>query len=216
MKLELRKKIRTASPEFKILFRRVIEIKRNILNFNNDPKESLILANQDLLRGFKLLVHAEIEDYLEIRATQLLNAVREDWTTRRQINNILLRTMAYNRSNYGGRESHDVPEDRVQFLINQLEISIKKNNGITDEDVSKLFYPLGICIRQNHNVLAINLDNYGKSRGKHAHSGRHSLQVKIIKPNEVKSVRDLLEGLLDLDIEISNKLSSIHMYSIPI
>lgn len=68
---------------YKNLKKRILTLKKQFLNFQ--PSDSILPENQDQLRAFKLLVHAEIESYIENSVQEVLNKCINEWETKKEL-----------------------------------------------------------------------------------------------------------------------------------
>jgi hypothetical protein len=158
------------------------------------------IPDLDKLAAFRLLVHAEFEEFIETKAK---NALREkiqkiksnDFKTREHpeifaISNIL---------SFQLPTEH--PFDKAKFissiesLIRAAEKIISDNNGIKESSFQKLSIFCGKMIDEIDEVLATSLSSYGKSRGDVAHKSARRVTTLLAPSIEAKSATDIVEGL---------------------
>jgi hypothetical protein len=86
-------------------------------------------------------------------------------------------------------------------LFNSYYERIKDNNGIKEQNVLKLFAPLGMPTAALGLTLLQNLESFGERRGSHAHhSAAHQNVISVLDPEtEWNAVCALLQDLTALD-----------------
>lgn len=183
----------------------------------NLPKENYSEQEQDLARGYRLLVHAEIEAYLEdISKETITNAIRlwknsrspskqlisfiscyhSSWSAADNLANEEIIQIAKSRIN--AKESVDKVIDLAQ---KQFTTKLKNNHGIKEENLHLLIVPTGIDISELDATWVTNLDNFGGLRGAIAHNRKRT--TDSINPNdELTNVLQIVNGLKDLDEKI--------------
>lgn len=150
----------------------------------------------DNLAAFRLLAHAEFEEYLETKARDGLHdievAFRRGQNTVRQNLNVLV--IAISLSRQLRFELPDWSTD-VTELLRAAREWIAKNNGIKDASFTMLSVFSGKMPDEVDGALSASLSTYGSSRGDVAH--RSATRVATIQaPSvEAKAVDDLVDGL---------------------
>lgn len=150
----------------------------------------------DNLAAFRLLAHAEFEDYLETKArdglVEIELAFRGGQNTVRQNLNVLVIAMSLSRPLRF--ELHDWSTE-VNELIRAAREWIGKNNGIKDASFTMLSVFSGKMPDEVDGALSASLSTYGSSRGDVAH--RSATRVATIQaPSvEAQAVEDLVKGL---------------------
>ena len=164
-----------------------------------------------------MLVHAEIESYLEDVARDAVIQAIKAWKSNRKPSTILLAFLASYHSGWNTNESRE-DEDilrlaksrtRVKDSINeaidiaqkQYITSIKNNHGVKEVNFKRLVIPLGIDIDQLDGTWLTNLDSFGASRGETAHQTKRTTG-QINPKDELNTVKSLLQGLQTLDEKI--------------
>jgi hypothetical protein len=153
----------------------------------------------DRLAAFRLLVHAEIEDFLELKAKENLNAVNASitasgcnlWATTDVfvISTILGRSLTVSR-----------PFDRAKFLsdiqacVRAALDEVANNNGIKSESFFLLAALAGKPMDEIPTV-AVSLTSYGKTRGDVAHKSVTRVSTILAPSAEAKEAQDLIEAL---------------------
>jgi hypothetical protein len=165
--------------------RRLIQLQSRISFLENNilPKER-ILGNytkkeNDLIRSYVLLVHAEIEAYFEDRAKEKANYALVKWVSFRKKSSCLKSILAFagNDISYEGIKKSD--SNNIEFRINKAVTHfinlINKNNGVKQNNILNIIIPLGIELYEIDNTWLSVMDTFGSIRGNIAHS---SLRVQ--------------------------------------
>ena len=63
-----------SSPRYKLLSRRINELRRHLLPAKFDPTGTYSPRVHERCRAFRLLVHAEFEAFIEDRVSEVVNA----------------------------------------------------------------------------------------------------------------------------------------------
>ncbi|MFO7578984.1 MAG: HEPN domain-containing protein [Nitrosomonas halophila] len=171
----------------------------------------------DRTRGYRVLVHAEIESYLEDIAREAVTLAIQEWKSNRKPSTILLAFLAAYHSGWNTndeRENEDIvrlakARSRVKDSINeaidvaqkQYITSVRDNHGVKEKNFKRLIIPLGIEIDELDGTWLTNLDNFGASRGDTAHKTKRATG-QINPEDEYKTVKRLVKGLKELDEKI--------------
>lgn len=146
----------------------------------------------DLTRSFILLVHAEIENYLEDKVDEKIDIAFHQWKTTRKKSNILNSIIAFcnydlNNSNNGKHSKHDKEnlEYRLNLYVKKYKSIIFGNHGIKKENILSLLLPIGIEKNDIDDTWLETMENFGSDRGKIAHK-KISLQ-SFIDPETIKN-----------------------------
>lgn len=78
---------------------------------------------------------------------------------------------------------------------------LDSNNGIREDNLKKMFFPLGVDFKALDPLWMTNLDMFGQDRGEVAHHSIGAIQT-IDPESEEKKVLGLVAGLHDLDSQI--------------
>lgn len=127
----------------------------------------------DAIAAFRLLVHAEIEEWLERYASDEIASLKAITTTtptlRQSSRFIYLATL------FEIMVTFELPFDRAKFekqmnlVLDRATEFVKNNNGIKAGSFCKLAMICGACIDEVDVTLVEALNSYGKARGAVAH-----------------------------------------------
>lgn len=187
------------SREYKYLQRRIIQIKKN---FKFQQSINGITSLQaDRLRGLRLLCHAEFEDYFESIALHLLCTAERKWTQRKVANyNLAALFMWHERI-----EKNGTYETKAEMIIADFRKVIKGNHGIKEDNIKKLFLPLGYKTDEFDATFISTLSSFGMLRGETAHTSANKTQQPLDQSTELNRIDNLLESIMDFEEVIFSK-----------
>ncbi len=207
------------SRRFRDLKSRVRELRNHLLPRTFSPTGDYTDRQMDRARGFRLLVHAEIESYLEdVSRDTVTDAIRRwkgegissrslvsflasyhsSWSVSDTISNDEIMQIAKSRKNI--KESVEKIIDLAQTQFIQR---IQNNHGIIEDNFYGLIVPTGVDISKLDQTWIASLSSFGSLRGKVAHQSK--MVVGTINPeDELKTVNDLIKGIEALDKCISS------------
>ncbi|MTB49799.1 hypothetical protein E1J53_0002400 [Lewinella sp. W8] len=165
---------------------------------------------QDMIRSYVLLVHAEIESFFEERAKSKVESEFIKWKNKRKRSNTLLNLVAFLGAEIDWSKKKRTDKDQIQFRLNVLVTHfqngvVQKNNGIKPDNLFKLLLPTGLEVADFDPTWLIEMENFGKDRGTIAHQPL-SVQNTIDKVTEVDRIKNrILPEIAILDRLLSNK-----------
>lgn len=153
-------------------------------------------ADLDKLAAFRLLVHAEFEEYLESKAKEGIEAIQTAFrggvTTVRA--NVPILVVAATLGKTLRFDPAFWATDVAQTIREALDW-IVDNNGIKEASFTKLSIFSGKMPDEVDTGLAASLTSYGKSRGDVAHRSVSRVRTLLAPSAEAKAVETLLNGL---------------------
>lgn len=199
-----------ASTRFIILNRRLSELERHYIR-KIDPANFSTNRNQDLLRGYRCLVHAEFEAFLEERAKEAVLRALMQWERRQKPSKVITSLLAFSEQRLNcisnciknnDQKNLDLT-DRIKIFVSTYINYLVHNHGIKEENVLNILLPIGVSRNEIDSTWLNTINSYGEERGKVAHSSGNVL--KTIDPGTEKTTIDLLKnGIIDLDKVISS------------
>lgn len=202
------------SEHYRLLIDRCNKLGKALLPRNYSPTGNYKESTYERVRGFKLLVHAELEYYFEELVKAMMENAKTKWYNNGEATKTLVALVAYCDTQF-----HAIP-DKVndQHAKEDLEFRIKKafqtqyeyiqakNHGIKENNTIALFLPVGVDINDLDNNLLIALDNMGSERGQIAHKTRAK---QCPSPSDaITSVVHILEMVGSFDTDIFNEYLS--------
>jgi hypothetical protein len=200
-----------ATARFRELERRLKKLRARFLPKKFSPIGDYSDKELDHARGYRLLVHAEIEAYLEERAQDIANTSVSVFRTNRRPRHVLMSLLSFHlvqdqlssdklRDIFGRSARYsDEALSAAQTAYNRV---LAMNNGIKEKNVLQILLPLGIQCARIDSAWLSTLDTFGINRGEVAHKSIKAHQL-INPEDELKTTQILLKGLKELDEELS-------------
>jgi RiboL-PSP-HEPN len=196
-----------ASARFQILSRRVQQLRRRFIPKAFSPTGSYSERQRDHARAYRLLVHAEIEAYLEDRAREIALRAVQSFKANGRAKSIILNLVSFHSKHrpinamklkeiYSGKVNHVA--EAIDSAMLSYTHTITNNHGIKQEDVLRLLLPLGFRLADLDSGLLATLDSFGANRGKVAHTSIKAQQL-IDPKTETDTVDQMINGLITVD-----------------
>lgn len=195
------------SRRLRQLISRITFLENNIL-----PEERIdgnyTRKEQDLTKSFILLVHAEIEAFIEDRAKEKMNQALLNWNSTRRKSNCLKSVLAFSGNELNFNE--DSNSKNIQYRINKtvahyMSSVVDKNHGVKEKNILKILLPLGIEINEIDQTWLGIMESFGSTRGNIAHN---SLQVqnRVDRTTELNRVKTQIIPELEVIDDLIRKL----------
>ena len=196
------------SQEFRTMRTRIRQLRNHFLPKRFDPTGSYSERQIDRARAFRLLVHAEIESYLELISFKTANKAYDAWQAQGIVTVPLISMLAYTETALG-----KVPEIKPDTAKTDLQTRIEKsrnsltsysqarNNGIRERDILRLLLPVGIREADLDSIWLSTIDSFGKDRGETAHQSNRVSNPPDPK-NEFDKVEQIVKGLTGIDSKL--------------
>lgn len=186
------------SLRYNSLVARITQLENHLLPAI-DPELNYSDKDRDLTRAFCLLCHAELEAYLEDITKEVVNRAFTKWNADKEIISPIIFHLAYNFRQENGKPK-EAPYSMVVKSYNNLIDTIKKNNGIKENNLIGFFKPIGYEIDP---TLQSTLNDYGKTRGDIAHTSFNT-QQPLDPATEKSNIRQILNELANFDNELND------------
>lgn len=205
------------SDRFKELSSRVGELRKHMLPRKFSPTGNYNDRELDRARGYRLLVHAEFESYLEDISKDVVTKAISKWKNDKTPSTILIAFLALYHSSWNvndevtnneiieiakSRKNKDSVEKIIDLAQSQFSQKVRDIHGIKEKNFKTLILPTGIDLCDIDGTWLTNLDNFGKLRGEVAHNTKRATG-QINPQDEHNRVKLLLIGLEQLDRQIS-------------
>ena len=160
-----------------------------------------------LTEAYILLVHAEIESYIETVCHDLIKHVAKQWADESKTSPTLFCLLASYHHSWVEQEGEpkkakDIKE-AIQLATSQYSHIIKSNHGIKRNDLKKIIIPTGVDYANLDDSWINNMDAFGSDRGKIAHTSHKSRINSSVSPQDsLNKSNSLLEGIKKFDQEI--------------
>lgn len=91
------------------------------------------------------------------------------------------------------------------MIIADFRKEINSNHGIKEENIRKLFGPLGYKIDEFDVSFISTLSSFGTLRGEMAHTSANKTQQPLDQNTELTRINDLLVGIEAFEIVLNSK-----------
>lgn len=204
------------STRYKELCARATELRKHLLPRKFSPTGNYTDIQLDRTRGYRMLVHAEIESYLEDIVKETVTDCIRNWKSNRKPSSLLIAFLASYHSSWSvndetsneeiiqiakSRKRKDSVSEIITAAMGQFVKIIEGNHGVREDNFKSLILPTGVDIDQLDQTWLTNLDNFGKLRGEIAHKTKRTT-TQVNPKDEFDRVKSLLKGLRDLDVLI--------------
>ena len=147
---------------------------------------------QDLIRSFVLLTHAEIEAYLEDVAKTRVTKSLSDWNSSRVKSNCIKSVVSF--VGHDLKFENDLNSNNIQYRVNKtvahyMSAVVDKNHGIKEKNILKVLLPLGIEINELDQTWLSVMESFGSTRGLIAHSS-FNVQTSIDRNTELNRIKN--------------------------
>ena len=169
---------------------RIVSLERRYLPNTPDPLGDYSREAQDDARACVLLVHAEIEYYLESMSRLLADRAVND--IENGMHSALSAALLFNTDS--SKANSNSAQSAIKGAAGLHDKTVRGNNGLKSENMSKLFNPFFFGGVQPEIDLISELDSFGARRGESAHIGA----VGIVKDTNAYEVREQIDKLVSL------------------
>lgn len=157
----------------------------------------------DRARGYRLLVHAEIEAFLEDRASEVASTVFNSWIGDLRPRHTIVSLLAFLRPS---EKSFKSVREAVGYSFAKFNEAVRNNNGIKEDNLVKFLPHVGIDWSAIDGTWLSTLNSFGTARGEIAHASARVHQPIDPKGEYDTVVINILPGLKDLDNSIQRLL----------
>ncbi len=147
----------STKPRFVDLSERIDELHFRFVP-SLDPTGSYSEAEYDAMSAFRLLVHAEIERFIESLVEDALVRFTQTIASWKRLGH-----------------SSQLVDSIINHFEKEMRNAIKSNNGVKLKNILDLIKPIGLNGSNLDNIWLQTMDDYGKVRGGHAHNSRRSV-----------------------------------------
>lgn len=200
------------SARFKELRKRLGDLRANMLPARFSATGDYTDRQLDRARGYRLLVHAEMEAYLEDVTFDAAKKGVSEWDKTRKVSDCLFCLVTSYHCGFKVEGLDDEPPfppssrpsayDEIKEVVRVAMVQYQKvhgdNNGIREKNLLRLILPVGIRKVDLDPLWVTNLDEFGKRRGDVAHKAVKA-QQQIDPRSELQTIQGLAVGLKKLD-----------------
>jgi len=176
--------------------------------------------------AYHILVHAEIESYLEERAWETALKAVQKWKNTNKANRIVLALVAFSGRMMDKPPDSILPEQpsqadswdekislskKVRLSVRDFYYTVNNNHGIKETNLIHLLLPIGVNVDELDTVLVADLNSYGVSRGEFAHktSQAYSTTMQVDPREELEKARKIIKNIASIDTIFNNLLAEL-------
>jgi len=169
----------------------------------------------DRARAFRVLMHAEIESYVEDMVLEAAQKAFAAWRSSGSVSVPLASLLAsFDTSKPGFPEAIGAKpfvRTRVGNILAQFEAKIRANHGIRARDLLALLLPIGVEDEKIDQAWLGTTDGFGIARGDAAHQSglRSRVKYEIDPQSDCRTAEQILEGLERLDDEFMRLIKAV-------
>jgi CRP-like cAMP-binding protein len=153
----------------------------------------------DKTKAYLLLVHAELEAYLEDRAKNRVDVAHASWQRTGVCTSVLSRLLVYHQREFEPISTHSVTK-AVNYYLEKLD----KNHGVMERNLLSMFLPLGISHQDLDSRLITACTQLGRKRGQFAHASIKTHQQVDPKTERDNIRKNIIPELKKLDRRLKN------------
>jgi hypothetical protein len=148
----------------------------------------------DKTKAYLLLVHAELEAYLEDRARSRVDIAHNSFQQTGLCTSVLSRLVVHHQD-----ELEPISPDKVRKAVNYYLNRIENNHGILEKNLLSLFLPIGLHHRDLDTRLVTACNQLGRKRGQFAHASIKTHQQVDPKTERDNIRKNIIPELKKLD-----------------
>jgi hypothetical protein len=191
--------------------RRLRQLERRVASLDQSflpkisPTGSYSARQYDRVRAYVVLVHAEMEAFVEELVSQALVAARSRWATTARTGKCVAALMMYNARDIsapaalGTQKTAHTFDAVIKKVIADHERTVLQNHGIRESNLLKILLPIGVLENELDPVWLANVNSFGQSRGIVAHTSARAVQTLPDPADARGQVRAVMSGLVDLE-----------------
>lgn len=160
----------------------------------NDPLEQAGDEQQNLIKSYILLCHAEFEKYFEDLCLEIIRAAKTTFDTSNKTTIPLLCLSLMMKKDFNKESS---AKERLNKLYSNYHALIKNNNGIKKNDIINMLNPICLFVEEIPDLYLEKLDRFGKKRGDIAHNSQSSMQYRYNFRSEIADITIILDETLE-------------------
>jgi hypothetical protein len=189
------------SADFKSLEKRIGTLRKLFLPVHFSKTGTYTPEQLDKARAYRLLAHAEFEEFIEKRASEIATAAVALWASQRKHSRVVTHLVANQVGSPSGFPSDlgsgVTAKSIVSKCLGQYIHVVRNNHGVKIANVLSLLLPIGIDEAEIDPVWLATIDGFGAERGKAAHKA--AVNYQIDPHSDFKVVSQIADGLKDID-----------------
>lgn len=164
------------------------------------PTGNYTKKEQDNIRAYLLLVHAELESYFEGISEEKAKTAFNKWKINRTKSNVLLSLVSFH--------DHNINEPDIEIRVNKalstFIYNLRHNHGIKGSNILSMLLPVGLENSEIDATWLHTITAFGTSRGEIAHTS-----AKVQQPLDPATLKTTIEQIMREIKTIDEKLKKI-------
>lgn len=191
------------SIQYRSLCSRINKLEELYLPTHDEPLHKYTKREEDDIRAYSLLVHAELESYFETMSQAKAQKALSLWRKNHKYHSHVLLSLSCFVEQTQKVKDEKTLELKLRKIVGVFCETIKNNNGIKEQNIKNLLLPIGIEEKDLDSTWLNTLNSFGATRGQIAHTG--ASVTKVPNHDDIKNdVKHILLILKDLDIVIKS------------
>ncbi|MBD2233937.1 HEPN domain-containing protein [Phormidium tenue] len=164
------------------------------------PSGNYTAKEQDDIRAYLLLVHAEIESYFEEISEKKAKEAFRKWKNTRVKSNVLLSLVSFHEN----KISEPDIETRVNKALSSFIHGLRQNHGIKEANVLAMLLPVGFEYSEIDTTWLNTITSFATSRGEIAHTA-----ARVQQPLDPSTLKATVQQILSEIKLIDEKLKKL-------
>lgn len=199
------------SEQFKKLQDRVGELRKRFLPRRYSKTGKYSVSQKDFAQAYSILVHAEVEHYLEQRALEIAGSAFDLWKKKGKASRPLVACLAARVGINDGLPKKIGTSTSVSSIAGKawghFRHLIINNNGVKSENILSMLLAIGLEEGEIDSAWLATMDGFGTKRGKMVHTS--GVAYEINPADEYDTVKQIISGLKILDKKLNNIQKSL-------
>lgn len=170
--------------------------------------------------AYRVLVHAEIESYLEDRVSDIAKEALRKWNSNKVATTTLLALIAFSDREMRSPPASIQPpqptqsqkwnellylQEKANLASKAFFLTVKNNHGLREANILSLFLPIGVDPNALSPNWLANMDSFGALRGEAAHKSSQNICIQQAPDpqNEYNLIQQLIVEIRSVDQMLS-------------
>lgn len=182
------------------LCRRIKRLENCYLPKKVNPLGSYTKEEEDNIRAYSLLTHAELEYYFEEISKKKVDDALKKWLANKKYNSPILLSLCCFIEHTDRVKKETTLDNKIRQIVGRYRETIKNNNGIKENNIRNILIPIGIVESDMNKTWLNTLNSFGQTRGHIA----HTCASAVPNHNDIKNdMQNILADLKTLDVTIN-------------
>ena len=134
------------------LCRRIKRLENCYLPKKVNPLGCYTTKEEDNIRAYSLLTHAELEYYFEAISVKKVDDALKKWQANKKYNSPILLSLCCFIEHTDRVKNETTLEGKIRQIVGRYRETISKNHGIKDNNIRDILIPIGITESDMNNT----------------------------------------------------------------